>query len=141
MVDKSPRSATDLANRPLTPAGLYGLGHRYQADLDKWEAEDAACDLILVGDQNLRFCPPRLDPRHPRFGHLAVRPPAALTGTTPMWDWEALTSGPARPTAASTARSTCLRCDALALDAARAATLASLVIPTPTVLMLSAAPR
>ena len=35
----------DLTGRPLTPAGLFGLGHRYQADLDKWAADDAACDF------------------------------------------------------------------------------------------------
>ena len=35
----------DLTDRPLTPAGLFGLGHRYQTDLDKWAADDAACGL------------------------------------------------------------------------------------------------
>ena len=48
----------DLAGRPLTPAGLYGLGHRYQTELDKWEADDAACDLILVGDRTCDFALP-----------------------------------------------------------------------------------
>ena len=48
----------DLADRPLTPAGLIGVGHRYAKDLDKWEADDAACDLILVGDRTCDFALP-----------------------------------------------------------------------------------
>ncbi|MCH1583464.1 MAG: (E)-4-hydroxy-3-methylbut-2-enyl-diphosphate synthase [Flavobacteriales bacterium] len=48
----------DLAGRPLTPAGLYGLGHRYQTELDKWETDDAACDLILLGDRTCDFALP-----------------------------------------------------------------------------------
>ena len=48
----------DLSGRPLTPAGLYGTGHRYQTELDKWEREDAACDLVFIGDRNLRFALP-----------------------------------------------------------------------------------
>ena len=45
----------DLTDRPLTAAGLFGLGHRYQTDLDKWTADDAACDLIFVGDRACDF--------------------------------------------------------------------------------------
>lgn len=48
----------DLTDRPLTPAGLFGLGHRYQTDLDKWAADDAACDLIFIGDRTCRFALP-----------------------------------------------------------------------------------
>ena len=61
----------DLTGRPLTPAGLYGLGHRYQTNLDKWEAEDAACDLHPDWRPDLRFCAARLDPRHSRRRALA----------------------------------------------------------------------
>ena len=45
----------DLTDRPLTTAGLFGLGHRYQTDLDKWTADDAACDFIFVGDRACDF--------------------------------------------------------------------------------------
>ncbi|RPG81229.1 MAG: 4-hydroxy-3-methylbut-2-en-1-yl diphosphate synthase [Crocinitomicaceae bacterium TMED114] len=48
----------DLTGRPLTAAGLFGLGHRYQPDLDKWAADDAACDLIFVGDRTCDFALP-----------------------------------------------------------------------------------
>ena len=48
----------DMSGRPLTTAGLYGAGHRYQVELDKWEAEDAACDLLLIGDRTLDFALP-----------------------------------------------------------------------------------
>ena len=48
----------DLTDRPLTAAGLFGLGHRYQTDLDKWTADDAACDFIFVGDRTCDFALP-----------------------------------------------------------------------------------
>jgi (E)-4-hydroxy-3-methylbut-2-enyl-diphosphate synthase len=48
----------DLTDRPLTAAGLFGLGHRYQPDLDKWAADDAACDLIFIGDRACDFALP-----------------------------------------------------------------------------------
>ena len=48
----------DLSGRPLTAAGLFGLGHRYQPDLDKWAAYDAACDLIFIGDRTCDFALP-----------------------------------------------------------------------------------
>ena len=48
----------DLTGRPLTAAGLYGVGHRYQSDLDKWAADDAACDLIYIGDRTCDFALP-----------------------------------------------------------------------------------
>ena len=48
----------DLTGRPLTAAGLFGLGHRYQPDLDKWAADDAACDLIFIGDRTCEFALP-----------------------------------------------------------------------------------
>ena len=48
----------DLTGRPLTAAGLFGLGHRYQPDLDKWAADDAACDLIFIGDRACDFALP-----------------------------------------------------------------------------------
>lgn len=48
----------DLTGRPLTPAGLFGLGHRYQTELDKWAADDAACDLIYIGDRTCDFALP-----------------------------------------------------------------------------------
>ena len=48
----------DLTGRPLTAAGLFGLGHRYQTDLDKWAADDAACDLIFIGDRTCNFALP-----------------------------------------------------------------------------------
>ncbi len=48
----------DMVGRPLTAAGLYGVGHRYQVELDKWEADDAACDLLLVGEHTLDFALP-----------------------------------------------------------------------------------
>ena len=47
----------DLTGRPLTTAGLFGLGHRYQTDLDKWAADDAACDFIFIGRPHLRLRP------------------------------------------------------------------------------------
>lgn len=48
----------DLTGRPLTAAGLFGLGHRYQTDLDKWAADDAACDLIFIGNRTCDFALP-----------------------------------------------------------------------------------
>lgn len=48
----------DLSGRPLTPAGLFGLGHRYQTELDKWAADDAACDLVYIGDRKCDFALP-----------------------------------------------------------------------------------
>ena len=48
----------DLTGRPLTQAGLFGLGHRYQTELDKWAADDAACDLIYIGDRTCDFALP-----------------------------------------------------------------------------------
>ena len=48
----------NLAERPLTPAGLFGLGHRHQPDLDKWTADDAACDVIYIGERTCGFAMP-----------------------------------------------------------------------------------
>ena len=77
----------DLTDRPLTAAGLFGLGHRYQADLDKWVADDAACDLIHIGDRTCGFALP---------GWLAAIQDAeawkAHAGRVerhhPLWDWD-----------------------------------------------------
>ena len=41
-----------------TAAGLFGLGHRYQTDLDKWAADDATCDLIFIGNRTCDFALP-----------------------------------------------------------------------------------
>lgn len=78
----------DLSERPLSPAGLYGLGHRYQQDLDKWAADDAACDFIHIGDHTCDFALP---------GWLsALQTPEAWNrhkgGTDrhhPLWTWPA----------------------------------------------------
>ena len=48
----------DLSGRPLTTAGLFGIGHRYQPDLDKWAADDAASDFIFIGDRTCDFALP-----------------------------------------------------------------------------------
>ena len=124
----------DMANRPLTPAGLYGLGHRYQAELDKWEAEDAACDLIFIGDRTCGFALPgwiraiqdskawQSNPQRPERHH-------------PVWDWDAYVK--ARESGALDETFNVLRCDAVALEASQAATLAAWQSDA-TVLMLSA---
>ena len=124
----------DMANRPLTAAGLYGLGHRYQADLDKWEAEDAACDLILIGDRTCGFALP---------GWIrAIQDSATWQSDTPrperhhpLWDWEGYVQ--ARESNALDGTFNVLHCDAVALDAEHAATLATWKTDA-TVLMLSA---
>ena len=48
----------DMTGRPLTTAGLFGLGHRYRPELDKWAADDAACDFIFIGDRTCDFALP-----------------------------------------------------------------------------------
>lgn len=76
----------DLTGRPLTQAGLFGLGHRYQTELDKWAADDAACDLIYIGDRTCDFALP---------GWLSALQDAktwmehkgAETRHHPLWNW------------------------------------------------------
>ena len=125
----------DLAERPLTAAGLYGLGHRYQTELDKWETDDAACDLILIGNRTCDFALPgwiraiqdaetwKLNPDRPERHH-------------PVWDWEGYAA--AREDNALDSTFNVLRCDAVTLNAAGAAALQAWQ-GDPTVLMLSAA--
>jgi (E)-4-hydroxy-3-methylbut-2-enyl-diphosphate synthase len=45
----------DLRHTQLTPAALWGCGHRYAPGLDKWHAEDAACDAIYIGAESVPF--------------------------------------------------------------------------------------
>jgi len=125
----------DLTGRPLTPAGLYGLGHRYQTNLDKWEAEDAACDLILIGDRTCDFALPgwiRAIQDAPTWQSASQRPERHH----PAWDWEAYLA--ARAANALDGTFNVLSCDAVTLNAEQAATLATWN-NDPTVLMLSAA--
>ena len=47
-----------LRHTQLTPATLWGCGHRYAPGLDKWHAEDAACEAIYIGEQTVPFAMP-----------------------------------------------------------------------------------
>ena len=122
-----------LDGRPLTPAGLMGIGHRYAQDLDKWEADDAACDLILIGDRTCDFALPgwiraiqdasiwQANPERPERHH-------------PLWsrsDYEAAREG------GLDGELNVLAIAVEALDAALAATL-SIWSSDPTILMLGA---
>ena len=124
----------DLTGRPLTPAGLYGLGHRYHTELDKWEADDAACDLILVGDRTCDFALP---------GWIRAIQEAATWRSTetpaerhhPLWEWEDY--GAARASNGLDTALNLLKMNADDLDEQRAQALADCG-NDPTVLVLSA---
>ena len=94
----------DLTDRPLTPAGLFGLGHRYQADLDKWAADDAACDFVFIGDRACTFALPgwlsaiqepkawaqhrgRLERHHPLWTEAGFSEAQARGGLDPKLNW------------------------------------------------------
>ena len=124
----------DLTGRPLTPAGLYGLGHRYHTELDKWEADDAACDLILVGDRTCDFALP---------GWIRAIQEAATWRSSktpaerhhPLWEWEDY--GAARASNGLDTALNLLKMNADDLDEQRAQALADCG-NDPTVLVLSA---
>ena len=124
----------DLTGRPLTPAGLYGLGHRYHTELDKWEADDAACDLILVGDRTCDFALP---------GWIRAIQDAATWQSSqtpaerhhPLWAWEDYAA--ARAANGLDTALNLLKMDAECLDEQRAQALADCG-QDPTVLVLSA---
>jgi (E)-4-hydroxy-3-methylbut-2-enyl-diphosphate synthase len=40
---------------PVTAAKLYGCGYRYSVPLDKWNLDDAACDWVYVGQEDVNF--------------------------------------------------------------------------------------
>ena len=80
----------DLTGRPLTPAGLHGMGHRYQTDLDKWEADDAACDLIFIGDRTCDFALPGWL-RALQDGTTWSQHGGTVERHHPIWDWDGFT--------------------------------------------------
>ena len=80
----------DLTGRPLTPAGLHGMGHRYQTDLDKWEADDAACDLVFIGDRTCDFALPGWL-RALQDGETWSQHGGAVERHHPIWDWDGFT--------------------------------------------------
>ena len=81
----------DLTGRPLTPAGLHGMGHRYQVDLDKWEADDAACDLIFIGDRTCDFALPGWL-RAMQDGATWSQHGGSVERHHPIWDWAGFTA-------------------------------------------------
>ena len=112
----------DMSGRPLTEAGLYGAGHRYQAELDKWEADDAACDLLLIGNRTLDFALPgwlRAIQDADAWLHAADHPDRHH----PMWSLEKYRR--ARKEQALDAELNLLECDASAIDGVLAEQLAS----------------
>lgn len=122
----------DLEGRPLTAAGLYATGHRYQADLDKWEAEDAACDLLLVGDRTCGFALPGWirAVQHAEAWQAA----APVERHHPLWAWDAYLL--ARSEQRLDAAFNMLSVDADTLNAERAGQLAQWS-EDPTALLLS----
>ena len=111
-----------MSGRPLTEAGLYGAGHRYQAELDKWEADDAACDLLLIGNRTLDFALPgwlRAIQDADAWLHAADHPDRHH----PMWSLEKYRK--ARKEQALDAELNLLECDASAIDGVLAEQLAS----------------
>ena len=40
---------------PVTAAKLYGCGYRYSVPIDKWNLDDAACDWVYVGQEDVNF--------------------------------------------------------------------------------------
>jgi len=48
----------DLSSTAITPASLWGCGHRYAPGVDKWNADDMACDAVYIGTQTAGFALP-----------------------------------------------------------------------------------
>ncbi len=44
-----------LREEDTQPAHLFGAGYRYSVPLDKWNLDDAACDVVYAGSRNLNF--------------------------------------------------------------------------------------
>jgi (E)-4-hydroxy-3-methylbut-2-enyl-diphosphate synthase len=80
----------DLTGRPLSPAGLHGMGHRYQVELDKWEADDAACDLIFIGSRTCDFALPGWL-RALQDGTAWSQHGGSVERHHPIWDWDGFT--------------------------------------------------
>lgn len=39
----------------IKPAHLFGFGHSYSKELDKWNQRDLACDYVYIGEQTVDF--------------------------------------------------------------------------------------
>ena len=44
-----------LRDEDTEPARLFGAGYRYSVPLDKWNLDDAACDVVYAGSRSLTF--------------------------------------------------------------------------------------
>lgn len=51
-----PIVVADLSTKTeINPTNLFGFGYNYSVDLDKWNLQDLAADLLYIGDQTLAF--------------------------------------------------------------------------------------
>jgi len=51
-----PVVVADLSKKEhITPANLFSFGYSYSVELDKWNLQDQAADILYIGDQQLNF--------------------------------------------------------------------------------------
>ncbi len=51
-----PIVVADLSKKQeITPANLFAFGYLYSQELDKWNLQDLAADVLFVGDNDLKF--------------------------------------------------------------------------------------
>jgi (E)-4-hydroxy-3-methylbut-2-enyl-diphosphate synthase len=53
---QSPVVFADLSSKSeIVPANFYGFGYNYSIELDKWNLQDLAADIVYIGANNLGF--------------------------------------------------------------------------------------
>jgi (E)-4-hydroxy-3-methylbut-2-enyl-diphosphate synthase len=51
-----PIVVADLSHKAeITPTNLFGFGYNYSMNLDKWNLQDMAADILYIGDHSLSF--------------------------------------------------------------------------------------